>query len=138
MSEQISYRDLVEARIAGRHPMQIVEAAIGPDRVDDFTSDDVRVREFQRIASEAAGAYPYVGPDWIDVIATQLRSADPTGQAELVAMAQRNRDMYKGAAKMDAGGSFDLWSGILKGLLATRTDQVPPGSPGFVDKPQLV
>ena len=135
MSE-VTFRELVEARVNGHHPMEVVEAALGPDRKDDFTDDSVRVREFARIAGVAGSSYPYIGPQWVDVIATQLRSADPAGKAELVAMAQRNRDQYQGSTRVDAGGSFELWSVILKGLLATRTDEVPPTTQ-FIDKPEM-
>lgn len=137
MSLENEFRSMVDRAINGVHPMNIVESQLGPDRVDDFTDDSVRVREFTRIASQYANASPEVGPDWVTAIADQVKHASPEGMQELVAMAQRNRDEYEGVAKIDAGGSYQMWSSILKGLLAIQTDQIPPQSPGMISKPEL-
>ena len=121
------FSQLVNSVLTGKHPVTVVDEAVsGGERKDDFTDDNVRVREFSRIAGMAAQAYPNIGPDWITSIADQLRHADAEGMAELTSMAQRNRDEYAGSARIDAGGSFELWDGILKGLLAVQTHQLPP------------
>ena len=118
---------LVDTVMLGIHPVRAVDEAVsGPDRKDDFTSDDIRVNEFMRIAGQCASAFPNIGPDWITVIADQLRGSDTAGMAELRDMAMRNREQYAGTARIDAGGSFPLWDGVLKGLLAVGTDQIAP------------
>ena len=127
MSREVCFNDLVEAAVGGAHPMELVEANIGAERRDDFTAEDVKVQEFARIAGQYGGAYPHInGPNWVNVISDQLRGANAQGQSELIQMAERNRSQYEGSARIDCEGSFDLWSGILAGLLATRTDQLPP------------
>lgn len=125
----MQFQDLVEARRKGAHPSELVEAGLGPDRMDDIDSDEAKTREFSRIASMAAAGVPYVGPNWIDVIAQQVRQANGEGMRELVDMATRNRDQYAGLAKIDTDGSFALWDAILKGLLGVSTSQLPPPAP---------
>jgi hypothetical protein len=121
------FSSLVDSVLLGTHPFRVVDEAVsGPDRKDDMTSDEVRVREFGRIAGQAGSAYPYVGPDWVTAIADQLRGADANALGELRDMAQRNRDEYAGTARIDAGGSFELWDSVLRGLMAVSTDQLPP------------
>ena len=121
------FSSLVDSVLIGHHPFRAVDEAVsGPDRKDDMNSDEVRVREFARIANQCASAYPYVGPDWVTTIADQLKGADAAAQGELRDMAQRNRDAYAGTARIDAGGSFELWDAVLRGLLAVGTDQLPP------------
>jgi|WetSurSiteA1Bulk_404760.scaffolds.fasta_scaffold00002_49 hypothetical protein len=136
-NKDVTFEELVEATENGLHPMEIIEAQLGQDRKDDFTDENVKVREFARIAGQCAGAVPNIGPNWIDVIATSLRKANKEGMSELIQMAQRNRDQYDSTSKIDAGGSYELWSSILRGLLAVRTDQVPPGPASMIDKPNL-
>jgi len=129
MSGATSFAQLVAAHMDGMHPTSVVESMLGPDRTDDFTSDDVRAREFTRIASQAASAFPYIGPDWIGTIAQAVRQADAQGMQELVRMSTQNRDQYAGTARIDSDGSFALWDAILKGLLAVPTTQLPPPAP---------
>ena len=131
----MTFLDLVEQRLTGAHPSTIVEAGIGPDRRDDITSSEAKAVEFNRIASEAASALPYVGPNWIDVIGMQVRQADGQGMRELVDMATRNRDLYAGEARIDSDGSFALWDAILHGLLAVSTTQIPPSAPPLNSAP---
>ena len=107
----------------------IVEAGLGQDRQDDIDSDEAKTKEFSKIASMAASGHPYIGPNWIDTIALQVRQANANGMRELVDMAGRNRDQYAGSSRVDSDGSFALWDAILKGLLAVGTDQIPPGAP---------
>lgn len=132
------FSELVKSVVSGHAPERIVsEAVSGPDRKDDFTSDEVKVREFTRIAAQCANAYPYIGPDWINAIADQLRSSDPAGMSELMDMARRHRNEYAGSAKIDSGGSFQLWDAILNGLLAVQAHQLPPPPAPMTSKPEL-
>jgi hypothetical protein len=121
---------LVESVIGGTPPELVVaEAVSGPDRKDDITSDEAKVHAFMQIAGQAASAFPYVGPDWVNTIADQLRSADQQGMAELIDMARRNRNEYAKTHRIDSGGSFQLWDAVLNGLFAAQTHEVPPPAP---------
>ena len=131
----MQFNELVEARLKGGHPSTLVEAGLGPDRKDDIDSAETAAQEFARIASMAASGHPYVGPNWIEAIALQVRQANGEGMRELVDMATRNRDQYAGLAKVDSDGSFALWDAILKGLIAVSTSQIPPGPAPFNGAP---
>ena len=127
------FSSLVERVRKGKHPYTVVsEAVSGPERKDDFTDPNILAQEFQKIAGQCANAYANIGPDWINSISDQIRTSDAEGMAELVDLANRNREIYSGSARMDAGGSFELWDSVLRGLLAVQTNQLPPPAPNMM------
>lgn len=110
----------------GSHPTHVVESYVGPDRADDIDSEDAKEAAFRNIAGDISTHNGYIGPDWISRIGLQVRSADQQGMDELVKMSYENRGQYEGSARIDAQGSWDMWDNVLRGLLAVRTEQVPP------------
>lgn len=118
------FEKLLESVALGSHPTQVVEN-IGMDRQDDIQDDNSKVAAFQQIAGSIQQYNGYVGPDWITQIADRIRMGSE-GVQELVQMAQKNRDQYAGTARVDCDGCWDMWDNVLKGLLAVRTEQLPP------------
>lgn len=129
----LNYNRMVEQVAAGKDPAILIESEMQnsfQDRSDDIQTPEAAAAAFEKIAREYGGALPNVGPDWITVIADQVKTNGPEGMAELKRMAYDNREQYSGA-RIDSGGSFQLWDAVLKGLTAVMTDQLPPPAPSI-------
>lgn len=117
------FEKLLESVASGAHPTQVVEN-LGMDRMDDIQDENSKAAAFQQIAGTIQHYNGYVGPDWITQIADRIRGGDNAN--ELAMLAQKNRDQYAGTARIDCEGCWDMWDNILRGLLALRTEQLPP------------
>lgn len=122
----MKFSDMVDEVVEGTHPLTVIEGVLGADRSDDIDSFEAKAVAFQELAGSIQQYNGYVGPDWITQMADQIRGTSPDGINELVSMAERNRGQYLDSARIDAGGSFDMWDNILRGLIAVSTDQVAP------------
>lgn len=120
-----NFERLLESVASGVHPTQIVEN-LGMDRQDDIQDENSKAAAFQQIAGTIQQYNGYVGPDWITQIADQIRGGNPETVQELIQMAHDNREQYAGTARVDCDGCWDMWDNVLRGLLAVRTEQLPP------------
>lgn len=134
MHNVMSVDDVIAKIRSGEHPAAVVEQAagpVGPDR-HDIASREEFLAGYNAIVQDVASYGGRITVDWPSQVADALVSGDPQRRADLIATAQQNRDEYSknGANYSDAGGSYQMWDDILRGLLATRTDQLaPPAQP---------
>lgn len=124
--------DSVIARIrAGQHPAVVIEDAAGPilPERSDIASREEFLAGYNSIVGEVAASRGEVGKFWASQVADQLVGGDPQKRADMIRMAQDNRDEYTRNGASDNGGDAPLWSAILHGILATPTEQIPPSAP---------
>lgn len=130
MAEVLSV-DQVIARIrGGEHATAVVEVAAGPTGPDrhDIASREEFLAGYNKIVQDIAHYDGRITVDWPSKVADALAGRDPQVRADLLMLAQTKRDEYlaRGTNIADAQGSAPLWNDILKGIIATRTEELPP------------